>query len=155
MERESFENEEVAGILNESFVSIKVDREQRPDLDQIYMTATTAMTGSGGWPMSVFLTPDLKPFFAGTYFPLHDGYGRPGFLTLIRKIAEAYKNERRNIERYSNDFVSRMRVAYAAVQGIMGNYEPVHGGFGRAPKFPHPTDLSFLMKEYYGPTCHF
>ena len=164
MERESFENEEVAGILNESFVSIKVDREQRPDLDQIYMAATTAMTGSGGWPMSVFLTPDLKPFFAGTYFPLHDGYGRPGFLTLIRKIAEAYKNERRNIEQYSNDFVSRMRVAYAAtgekaqldkqiiekaVQGIMGNYEPVHGGFGQAPKFPHPTDLSFLMKEYY------
>ncbi|MEW5922513.1 MAG: thioredoxin domain-containing protein [Candidatus Zixiibacteriota bacterium] len=163
MEHESFENEDVARILNENFISIKVDREQRPDLDQIYMAATMALTGSGGWPMSVFLTPDLKPFFAGTYFPLHDGYGRPGFLSLIRKIADVYKNEQSNIEQYSEDFVRRIQDAYEpvnesiplnaeilekAANGLMHNYDSVNGGFGNAPKFPHPTDLSFLMKIY-------
>lgn len=163
MEHESFENEDVARLLNEIFVSIKVDREQRPDLDQIYMAATMALTGSGGWPMSVFLTSDLKPFFAGTYFPLNDGYGRPGFLNLIQKIAEVYKNERGNIEQYSEDFVRRIREAYnpvnesiplndetlaRAADGLMQSYDSVNGGFGNAPKFPHPTDLSFLMKIY-------
>jgi len=165
MEKESFENENVAKLLNENYVSIKVDREQRPDLDQIYMAATTAMTGSGGWPMSVFLTPDLKPFYAGTYFPLNDGYGRPGFLSLLGKINEAYRDERANIEQYSNDFVERLQTAYAAdsvetpldvaivgnaVRGLVGNYDKVNGGFGGAPKFPHPTDLSFLMKAFAG-----
>ncbi|PKK83359.1 MAG: thioredoxin domain-containing protein [candidate division Zixibacteria bacterium HGW-Zixibacteria-1] len=163
MEHESFENEEVARILNENFIAIKVDREQRPDLDQIYMAATMALTGSGGWPMSVFLTSDLKPFYAGTYFPLHDGYGRPGFLSLIQKIAEAYKNDRENIEQYSKDFVDRLQAAYdssgasiplnknipvTAAEGLMRNYDTINGGFGNAPKFPHPIDLSFLMKAY-------
>lgn len=163
MEHESFENEEVARILNENFIAIKVDREQRPDLDQIYMAATMALTGSGGWPMSVFLTVDLKPFYAGTYFPLHDGYGRPGFLSLIQKIAEACKNDRENIEQYSKDFVDRLQAAYesngasvplnknilvTAAEGLMRNYDTINGGFGNAPKFPHPIDLSFLMKAY-------
>jgi len=165
MEKESFENEDVAAVLNEHYISIKVDREQRPDLDQIYMAATTAMTGSGGWPMSVFLTPELKPFYAGTYFPLKDGYGRPGFLSLIGKIAEVYKNNRDEIEQSAADFVNRLQAAYAAqndtaaldgaiveqaVQGLMQNYDNVYGGFGGAPKFPHPTDLSFLMNVYAG-----
>ena len=97
MERESFENEEIARILNESFVSIKVDREQRPDIDHIYMTFTQAMSGSGGWPMSVFLTPDLKPFFAGTYFPPDDRMGRPGFARVLTEIASAYRENRQQI----------------------------------------------------------
>jgi uncharacterized protein YyaL (SSP411 family) len=97
MERESFENEEIAAFLNEHYVCIKVDREQRPDLDQIYMTFTQAMTGSGGWPMSVFLTPDLKPFFAGTYFPPDDISGRPGFRHVITEIAKAYAENREQV----------------------------------------------------------
>ncbi|UCD93886.1 MAG: thioredoxin domain-containing protein [Candidatus Zixiibacteriota bacterium] len=161
MEKESFENAEIAEILNEHFVSIKVDREQRPDLDQIYMAATMAMTGSGGWPMSVFLTPDLKPFYAGTYFPPEDGYGRPGFRSLITQIAEAYKTQRSKIDEYSNAFVDNLLSAYGAqndgarpdrsvvdkaARGLLYSYDAVNGGFGGAPKFPHATDLSFMLK---------
>ena len=94
MERESFENEAIAAQMNESFVCIKVDREERPDLDDIYMSATVAMSGSGGWPMTVFLTPEQEPFFAGTYFPPDDRYGRPGFRTVLAKLAELWRNER-------------------------------------------------------------
>jgi len=163
MEKESFENEEIAAILNEYFVSIKVDREQRPDLDQIYMSATMAINGSGGWPMSVFLTPDLRPFFAGTYFPPDDMYGRPGFKGLITQIAAAYKNNRQNIEDYAQSLTDALKSSYSpgetagkidttiidtAITQLMRSYDALHGGFGAAPKFPHPIDLSFMMRIY-------
>jgi len=163
MEKESFENEEIAAILYEHFISIKVDREQRPDLDQIYMSATMAMNGSGGWPMSVFLTPDLKPFFAGTYFPPDDMYGRPGFKRLITSIAAEYKNNRDNIEKYAQSLTDALKQTHpsdtttesiqpdiidTAVNQQMKNYDSINGGFGGAPKFPHPTDLSFLMQRF-------
>ncbi|RYG68839.1 thioredoxin domain-containing protein, partial [bacterium] len=93
MERESFENEETAALMNELFINIKVDREERPDVDRLYMTFVQAATGSGGWPMSVFLTPDLKPFYGGTYYPPADGYGRPGFPSLLKSISKAWKED--------------------------------------------------------------
>jgi uncharacterized protein YyaL (SSP411 family) len=163
MEKESFENVEIAEILNEHFVSIKVDREQRPDLDQIYMAATTVMTGSGGWPMSVFLTPDLKPFYAGTYFPPEDGYGRPGFKNLITQIADAYATQRAKIDEHSDAFTTHLLSVYEArddevildrsvvenaARGLLNSYDSINGGFGGAPKFPHPIDLSFLLKVH-------
>ena len=98
MEHESFENEAIAKILNDHFVSIKVDREERPDLDEIYMTAVQLMTGSGGWPMSVFLTPDLKPFYGGTYFPPDDRYGRPGFKSLLLRLSKAWEENREELQ---------------------------------------------------------
>src|SRR6266446_1296309 len=97
MEHESFEDPEVAQLLNEHFVSIKVDREERPDIDQIYMTAVQLMTGQGGWPMSMFLTPDLKPFFGGTYFPPEDKYGRPGFKRILQSIVQLWQSDRQKL----------------------------------------------------------
>src|SRR4026209_2150034 len=97
MERESFESTAIAVVMNEHFVNIKIDREERPDVDRVYMTFVQATTGNGGWPMSVFLTPDLKPFLGGTYFPPEDRYGRPGFPTVLQRIAEAWKGDRENI----------------------------------------------------------
>nr|MBN2277805.1 thioredoxin domain-containing protein [candidate division Zixibacteria bacterium] len=163
MERESFKDEMIAKILREHFISIKVDREQRPDLDQIYMAATQAVTGSGGWPMSVFLTPDLKPFFAGTYFPPEDRYGRPGFKRLLTELIEMYETDRARIEDYAGRLVTALQSSYRAstdsvlpdrsivmlaAESLLNNYDRIHGGFGNAPKFPHPTELSFLMKIY-------
>src|SRR5207302_5997836 len=104
LSHESFENEAVARILNEHFVSIKVDREERPDLDEVYMLATQLISRSGGWPMSVFLTPDLKPFYAGTYFPPEDRYGRPGFSNLLRQLADAWKHRS---EEHTSELQSR------------------------------------------------
>jgi len=163
MERESFENEEIAAILNGHYVSIKVDREQRPDLDQIYMTFTTAITGSGGWPMTVFLTPDLKPFFAGTYFPPDDRYGRPGFGRLISEVARAWKDERDKILNSSDRILSQISAQVnqemgqslltagmldQGASGLMQGFDQVHGGFGTSPKFPHATELSFFLRYY-------
>ena len=160
MERESFENEEIAAYLNEHFVSIKVDREQRPDLDHIYMTFTQAMSGGGGWPMSVFLTPQLKPFFAGTYFPPDDHLGRPGFRRVIEEVARAYRENRDQVFG-SSDEIARRVTTYVAdsreqsllvssmiAQGastLMRSFDHAHGGFGRAPKFPHATELSLFL----------
>ena len=109
MERESFENQRVADFLNEHFVSIKVDREERPDIDDIYMAATLAISGSGGWPMSVFLTPELEPFFAGTYFPPDGRYGRPGFLSLLTRIVEAWNKEPEAIFQQAKRLTEHMR----------------------------------------------
>src|SRR5713226_2810207 len=109
MERESFENEEIAKILNENFVCVKVDREERPDVDRIYMTYVQATTGGGGWPMSVFLTPDLKPFFGGTYFAPDTRYGSPGFGTILERIAEAWGNDREKIAASSADVVAQLK----------------------------------------------
>src|ERR1700737_1094819 len=108
MEHESFENEEVAGILNEHFVSIKVDREERPDLDQIYMTAVQLMTSQGGWPMSMFLTPDLKPFYGGTYFPPEDRHGRPSFKRLLLALAEAWRSRQDEVTKSSEQITEQL-----------------------------------------------
>src|SRR5579864_5298465 len=117
MERESFESEEIAEILNREFVPVKVDREERPDLDEIYMAATQLMTQSGGWPMSVFLTPDLKPFYAGTYFPPEDRWGRPGFRTLLLEIARAWRERRDALEQQGERLAEAVREVTGGGQG--------------------------------------
>jgi len=163
MERESFENEETARILNEHFVSIKVDREQRPDIDQIYMSFTMALTGNGGWPMSVFLTPDLKPFFAGTYFPPEDMMGRPGFKRVLSEIGSAYHEQKEQIVESSEEiyrqvsgfldpgrsdtFLTHTMVGNS-VAALMKTLDKTHGGFGQAPKFPHAIELSLFLRYY-------
>src|SRR5213082_2793446 len=114
MEHESFEDDEVARLLNDHFVSIKVDREERPDLDQIYMASVQLLTGQGGWPMSVFLTPDLKPFFGGTYFPPKDAHGRPGFATLVQRIAQLWRERRPDLERSGAEVIEALRRATSA-----------------------------------------
>ncbi len=162
MEEESFENPEVARIMNENFVSIKVDREERPDLDQIYMQAVMAMTGSGGWPMSVFLTPDGHPFYGGTYFPPEDRWGRPGFKSLLLSIATAWKTKRQELVQSSKELVEAFRQRQAAdtaaslgketldaaYQQLRGAFDSRYGGFGPAPKFPHSHTLSFLLRYW-------
>jgi uncharacterized protein YyaL (SSP411 family) len=162
MERESFENEAVARVLNANFVSIKVDREERPDLDEIYMTATVALSGSGGWPMTVFLTPEQEPFFAGTYFPPTDKHGRPGFRTLLERIAALWKDHRGDVLKQAAELTQHVRGGYelpasgafppdaveGAVRSLAQSFDPTFGGFGRAPKFP-PTPGLFLLCRYH------
>jgi uncharacterized protein YyaL (SSP411 family) len=163
MEHESFEDAAIAKLLNEHFVSIKVDREERPDLDQIYMTAVQAMTGQGGWPMSVFLTPDLEPFYGGTYFPPADGRGIPGFPRVLRSVHQAWLERRDEIVDSAGEMSARLRtmgrvpaghggldVALLdnAGRGLMRSFDPRHGGFGSAPKFPHPMDLRVLLRHH-------
>src|SRR4051795_8592004 len=109
MEHESFENPEIAALMNEHFVNIKVDREERPDLDQIYMTAVQAMTGQGGWPMSVFLTPELKPFYGGTYFPPRDSRGMPGFPRVLRELEKAWRERRGDVDRIAEGMTERLQ----------------------------------------------
>ena len=159
MERESFENEQIADILNENFVSIKVDREQRPDVDHIYMNAVVMMTGSGGWPLSVFLTPDGKPFFGGTYFPPEDMYGRPGFEGVLLSITDAWKNKRQGLVDSASKLGEFLESPDALTertglsQEMLGKafdrfrdtFDAVNGGFGIAPKFAQPTNLSMLL----------
>ncbi|MGH2515500.1 MAG: thioredoxin domain-containing protein, partial [Ktedonobacterales bacterium] len=169
MERESFENEDTARTMNENFVSIKVDREERPDVDALYMDAVQALTGSGGWPMSVFLTPDGAPFFGGTYFPPEDRYGMPGFPRLLRSIAALYRDRRDDVERQAEEFRTFYRergqvlltladtiqpatavvdpsVLFQAADRLLAQMDAVEGGFGRAPKFPHPMGIEFLLR---------
>jgi uncharacterized protein len=163
MERESFENEAVAKFLNEHFVSIKVDREERPDIDKIYMTFVQATTGQGGWPLSAFLTPDLKPFFGGTYFPPTSHYGRPGFLQLLQRIYELWSTRRGDIGESAVEIHSRLEQGSATTHqagdqaqplevlrdaGLVfkKSYDPRHGGFGVAPKFPQPSQPQFLLR---------
>lgn len=163
MERESFENADVAAFLNEHFVSVKVDREERPDVDKIYMTAVQAMVGQGGWPLSVFLTGELKPFYGGTYFPPFGGAGRPGFLDLLRALAEAWRDRRDGVLRSSADLHERLSqlcdsssatncplspsTLDKAAALFRQEYDPVDGGFGRAPKFPRPSLPAFLLRH--------
>jgi len=163
MERESFENEQIAEIMNEHFISIKVDREQRPDVDQIYMNAVQLMTGSGGWPLSVFLTPDGKPFYGGTYFPPKDIYGRPGFERLLLSIADAWKNRRQELgdsagklSKFLESPTGRPEkkklspeMLRSAFDYFQDTFDAVNGGFGIAPKFPQPTNLSMLLCYWY------
>jgi uncharacterized protein YyaL (SSP411 family) len=161
MERESFEDTALAAILNRYFVCIKVDREERPDLDQVYMTVTQAMTGSGGWPMSLFLTPDLKPFYAGTYFPPQGAYGRPGFADLLEKIHDAWQRDHEKIGKQAAAMMLDLSKANAVADtgGGVGDetlsaaagqltrgYDQQNGGFGGAPKFPRPVAMSYLLR---------
>ncbi len=160
MERESFENDATARLMNDHFVCIKVDREERPDLDDIYMAATVAMTGHGGWPMTVFLTPDQEPFFAGTYFPPEDSQGRPGFPTLLSRIAELWATGKDNLVEQAKDLTEHVRsrsellparaVGAEALDGALAqlekDFDPDYGGFGGAPKFPPPASLSLLLR---------
>ena len=164
MEHESFEDPAVAALMNEHFVNVKVDREERPDLDQIYMTAVQAMTGSGGWPMSVFLTPDLKPFYGGTYFPPTDSRGMPGFPRVLLSVHRAWLEKRDDIIASAGEMTERLRSMGALAPGTGGidnplldnaarellrAFDPRHGGFGSAPKFPHPMDLRLLLRIHH------
>jgi uncharacterized protein len=163
MAHESFENEEVAAIMNREFVNIKVDREERPDVDRVYMTFVQATTGGGGWPMSVWLTPDLKPFVGGTYFPPEDRYGQPAFKAVLERIATAWKENHDKIAEQGGQIVAALResqsaapakgkidaaILDAAYTQIERSYDPKEGGFGNAPKFPRPVTLNFLTRFY-------
>ena len=163
MERESFSNAEIAAAMNEAFVNVKLDREERPDLDEVYMTATQLMTGHGGWPNSLFLTPDLAPFFAGTYFPPEDRWGRPGFRSVLDGIAAAWRDRRDDVEAQARELGDAVRhhlggrfapaealpeaqLFDAALRTLMQRFDPVWGGFGEAPKFPTPSNLFLLLE---------
>jgi len=163
MERESFENPAIAEQLNRDFVAIKVDREERPDLDDVYMAAVQAMTGSGGWPMSVFLTPQLEPFFGGTYFPPEDRHGMPGFPRVLAAVADAYRSRRDEVTAQGRQLAEHLRSQLdvragasdperrqleAAVAGLGQAFDARHGGFGGAPKFPAPMTLEFLLRAW-------
>jgi uncharacterized protein YyaL (SSP411 family) len=163
MEHESFQDEEVARLLNEHFVSIKVDREERPDLDQIYMTAVQLLTGQGGWPMSVFLTPDLRPFTGGTYFPPEDAYGRPGFKRVLRSVIDWWQTRRADINRAAAELTETLQevgrlqpgegelredLIRDAVRGLGRAFDSDYGGFGAAPKFLHTMDLRLLLRAW-------
>ncbi|RPH82040.1 MAG: DUF255 domain-containing protein [Nitrospiraceae bacterium] len=163
MERESFENETIASLMNRHFVCIKVDREERPDLDEIYMQATVTLNhGQGGWPMTVFLTPDQEPFFAGTYFPPDDRWGRPGFPSLLKKISEAWETDSAGLASQARQLTERLRNELTAVSPVSvnasvldeaviqfrENFDERHGGFGSAPKFPPSAGLSLLLRCY-------
>jgi hypothetical protein len=164
MERESFEDESLAEQLNRDFVPIKVDREERPDLDDVYMAAVQAMTGGGGWPMSVFLTPDLEPFFGGTYFPPEDRHGMPGFPRVLAAVSDAYRNRREEVRSQGRQLAAHVRRQLdvspgqvdparaqleAAAAGLARAFDPEHGGFGGAPKFPAPMTLEFLLRAWH------
>ena len=163
MAHESFENAEIAAQLNRDFVAIKVDREERPDLDDVYMAAVQTMTGSGGWPMSVFLTPALEPFFSGTYFPPDDRHGLPGFPRVLDAIADAYRNRRDEVAEQGRQLAAHLREQLgvqpgradverrqldAALATLASTFDPRHGGFGGAPKFPAPMTLEFLLRAW-------
>lgn len=169
MERESFANKKTAAIMNEHFVCIKIDREERPDLDKIYMKAVQMMTGSGGWPLTVFLTPDLKPFFGGTYFPPIDRYGMVGFPTTLQRVAEIYRTKRSTVEQNGSAIIKSLQnISFAesdpnllgehislepslldqAAQQLISHFDAEHGGFGSAPKFPQSAALLFLMEDH-------
>ncbi len=166
MERESFESEKIAALLNEHYVAIKVDREERPDVDRIYMTFVQATTGGGGWPMSVWLTPELEPFFGGTYFPPENRYGHPGFASILGQIAEAWQSDRPQILSSARDVVRQLQEHVAVEPSASGvltvdravldsgfnvfrrSFDPQLGGFGGAPKFPRPSVYRFLLRYH-------
>ncbi|HSL81465.1 MAG TPA: thioredoxin domain-containing protein, partial [Thermoanaerobaculia bacterium] len=163
MEREAFSDPEIAELMNRWFVNVKVDREERPDLDEVYMMATQLLTRRGGWPNSVFLTPDLEPFYAGTYFPPEERRGLPGFPSVLRSVHDAWTNRRPEAEATARRLAEAMErvlaarrepaaavpppsLAEASVAAVVASYDPDHGGFGRAPKFPSPGKLLLLWQ---------
>ena len=168
MERESFDDPETARLMNEGFVNVKVDREERPDVDAIYMRAVQALSGSGGWPLTVFLTPEGQPFFGGTYYPPEPRHGMPSFRQVLAATREAWENRREDVQdaaRQITEVLARSNVSGAgtpgteakkldsdllgrAVRSLLTHFDPVHGGFGRAPKFPQPVVLSFLLEHH-------
>lgn len=164
MAHESFENSQTAEMMNEMFVNIKVDREERPDVDDIYMGAVQAMTGRGGWPMTVFMLPDGRPFYGGTYYPPEDRYGMPGFRRVLVSVHDAYVNRRDEIERMASDLTSNLhrdvlgiggseadlneRLLDKALEKMLANFDPRHGGLSEAPKFPQPMNFEFLLRAY-------
>ncbi len=166
MEHESFENEEVAQFMNENFINIKIDREERPDLDNIYMEAIQIMSGSGGWPLNVFLTPELKPFYGGTYFPPKPAYNRPSWLQILTGIRQSWIVRKNEIILQSNDLTEMMQsrndllnkyqiknseatISHLAYKRLEEQFDIVEGGFGSAPKFPSTYSLNFLMQYYF------
>jgi uncharacterized protein YyaL (SSP411 family) len=160
MAHESFENEEIAKAMNENFVNIKVDREERPDIDDIYQKVCQLTTGSGGWPLSVFLTPDQRPFYVGTYFPPLDSYGRPGFGSLVLQLAQAWREKPSNVEQAAENFVNTLQntesvsvnpkleksILDEAAVNLLSIADMTNGGFGQAPKFPNASNLSFMLR---------
>ena len=163
MERESFEDPGIAALMNEHFVSIKVDREERPDVDSIYMGAVQAMTGQGGWPMTVFLTPDGKPFYGGTYFPPEERGGLPSFPRVLTTMADVYRNRRGDVVNTTNQLIAHMRqmtrsapgiepltddILVEAARELRKQFDDTYGGFGLQPKFPQPMTLEFLLRQY-------
>jgi uncharacterized protein YyaL (SSP411 family) len=164
MERECFEDPRIAALMNERLVSIKVDREERPDLDDVYMAAVQAMTGSGGWPMSVFLTPELEPFFAGTYFPPEDRHGIPAFPRVVEAVSDAYRERRAEVTAQARQVAAHLAQQLevppgraepqrlqleGAVRRLAAAFDARHGGFGGAPKFPAPMTLEFLLRSWH------
>lgn len=162
MEHESFEDPETAAVMNENFVNIKVDREERPEIDSVYMQATIAMTGSGGWPMSVFLTPDLKPFYTGTYFPPVRRYNMPSFKEVLLNLAKAWHEDTTEIERVGNQVLQHLQSSSEisgnsyemtsdglteAEKSLLEAYDWGYGGWGNAPKFPQPMSIEFLLRR--------
>jgi hypothetical protein len=163
MDRESYDDPEVAAIVNEHFIAMKVDRDERPDIDSRYQAAISAVSGQGGWPLTAFLTPDGKPFYGGTYFPPNDGYGRPSFRRVLLSIANAYKEKNGDVMEQAKmvestiaqaeSFAGRSgRISAGIITTIQESafkmFDPQHGGFGQAPKFPHPSALDLLIERY-------
>ncbi len=163
MDRESYDDAEVAAIINEHFIAVKVDRDERPDIDSRYQAAVSAVSGQGGWPLTAFLTPDGKPFYGGTYFPPTDGYGRPSFKRVLTSIANAYKEKHGDVVEQAKmvesaiaqaeSFAGRggrvsMSIIAAIEKSAFSMFDPQHGGFGQAPKFPHPSALDLLIERY-------
>lgn len=162
MEEESFENPEVAELLNKNFISVKVDREERPDIDSVYMSVCQVMTGSGGWPMSVFMTPDQKPFFAATYLPKTSRYQLTGLMDLLPRISLLWKQDRERLLKIGNEITDQLNtnrrpsenvslsedVPAQALAELKASFDKVNGGFGTAPKFPTPAVLLFLIHQY-------
>jgi len=163
MERESFENEQIAGIMNAHFINIKVDREERPDVDQIYMNAVQLMTGSGGWPLTVFLLPTGEPFLGGTYFPPEDRYGRPGFPRVLAVVGDIYRNKKDEVSGNAQQLVQHLNQTHStkgtepiddallekAYRALSGRFDPREGGFGGAPKFPPSMSIDFLLRYHH------
>src|ERR1700737_3066687 len=165
MDRESYDDPEVAAIVNEHFIAVKVDRDERPDIDSRYQAAVSAVSGQGGWPLTAFLTPEGKPFYGGTYFPPTDGYGRPSFKRVLLSIAEAYREKNGDVMEQAQlvesaiaraeSFSAGGKVSATVIDAILESarkmFDEVNGGFGNAPKFPHPAALDLVMDQYVRP----
>jgi uncharacterized protein YyaL (SSP411 family) len=161
MAKECFENEEIVKLLNENFINIKLDRDERPDIDRRYQQAVSAMGSGSGWPLSVFLTSDKKPFWGGSYFPPEDSPGRPGFKKVLRAVADFYKTDRKEISEYSRRLITALKskplshgeinesLIADSVANILSQFDPQNGGFGKAPKFPMPGSIEFLINRFY------
>ncbi|QJC98446.1 YyaL [Bacillus mojavensis] len=163
MAHESFEDEEIARLLNERFVAIKVDREERPDVDSVYMRICQLMTGQGGWPLNVFITPDQKPFYAGTYFPKTSKFNRPGFVDVLEHLSETFANDREHVEDIAENAANHLQTKTAAktseglsesaihrtFQQLANGFDTIYGGFGKAPKFPMPHMLMYFLRYYH------